>query len=62
MPLGKAKETVNSILDLLVRIAITIRKSGTQSRLRKADRKFKIEDHEDLQRRGGAYWNGGFPI
>ncbi|KAJ4024603.1 WD repeat-containing protein 88 [Fusarium irregulare] len=49
-PLGKAKETVNSILDLLVRIAITIRRSGTQSRLRKADRKFKIEDHEDLQR------------
>ncbi|RFN45479.1 calcium/calmodulin-dependent protein kinase [Fusarium flagelliforme] len=49
-PLQKAKETVNSLLDLLIRIAITIRRSGTQSRLRKADRKFKAEDHEELQR------------
>ncbi|KAF4946044.1 hypothetical protein FGADI_11481 [Fusarium gaditjirri] len=49
-PLSKAKETVNSILDLLVRIAITIRRSGSQSRLRKADRKFKVEEHEELQR------------
>ncbi|KAF5700463.1 calcium calmodulin-dependent kinase [Fusarium mundagurra] len=49
-PLSKAKETVNSILDLLVRIAITIRRSGSQSRLRKADRKFKVEEHDELQR------------
>lgn len=42
-------ETVDSMLELLARIAITIRRSGTRSRLQKADRKFKLEDHSDLQ-------------
>ncbi|RGP78855.1 calcium calmodulin-dependent kinase [Fusarium longipes] len=49
-PLSKAKQNVESILELLVRVAITIRRSGNQSRLRKADRKFKIDDHVEFQK------------
>ena len=37
------------MLDQLARIAVAIRRSGTRSRLQKADRMFKLEDHEDLR-------------
>ncbi|PFH61505.1 hypothetical protein XA68_17162 [Ophiocordyceps unilateralis] len=44
----KAMSIVDSILDQLARIAIVIRRSGTRSRLQKADGLFKPEDHGNL--------------
>jgi hypothetical protein len=48
-PLFKAIRNVDLILDQLARIAITIRRSGTRSRLQKADRTLKLEDHQTLR-------------
>ena len=46
----QAKQEVNNVLDQLVRIAFTIRQSGTRARLQKADG-WKSSKHEgDLQR------------
>ena len=39
---------VDSILEQLARIAVTIRRSGTRTRLQKADRSFNPKHHQDL--------------
>ncbi|RSL76302.1 hypothetical protein CEP51_010085 [Fusarium floridanum] len=48
-PLSEAMKNVDSILDQLARIAIIIRQSGTRSRLQKADRMLRLEEHQDLR-------------
>lgn len=42
-------KSTEAILDQLARLAVAIRKSGTSSRLQRADRSFDPEHHEDLQ-------------
>lgn len=44
----EAMKDVDVILDQLARIAVVIRRSGTRSRLQKADRMFKPEDYQEL--------------
>jgi hypothetical protein len=48
--LAAAKDEVEQIIDHLGRLAIAIRKSGTNSRAYKADRLFKSADHQELRR------------
>jgi hypothetical protein len=48
--LTEATKNAESILDQLARLAIAIRKSGTNSRLQKADSSFNPKDHDDLQK------------
>lgn len=43
-------QNIEMMLDQLARIAVAVRKSGRRSRLQKADRRFKPEEHEDLQK------------
>jgi len=47
--LSQAMRNVDLQLDQLARIAVTIRRVGTRSRLQKADRLFKPDDHRELQ-------------
>ena len=47
-PLSEAMRNVDLMLDQLARIAVSIRRSGTRSRLEKADRMLRPEDHQDL--------------
>lgn len=46
--LSQAMRNVDLQLDQLARIAVTIRRVGTRSRLQKADRLFRPEDHQEL--------------
>jgi hypothetical protein len=46
--LSQAMKNVDLQLDQLARIAVTIRRVGTRSRLQKADRLFRPEDHREL--------------
>ena len=48
-PLGEATKSTEAILDQLAQLAVAIRRSGTTSRLQKADRSFYPDDHSDLQ-------------
>ncbi|CZR51217.1 uncharacterized protein PAC_01092 [Phialocephala subalpina] len=48
-PLTEAIKSTEVILDQLTRLAVAIRRSGTASRLQKADRSFDPQDHEDLR-------------
>lgn len=48
-PLSEAMNNVDFMLDQLARIAVAIRRSGTRSRLQKADRMFRPEDHKELR-------------
>jgi hypothetical protein len=48
-PLHRQIKTIESMLDQLARIAVAVRRSGRNSRLQKADQRFKPEDHDDLQ-------------
>lgn len=45
---SEAMKDVDVILDQLARIAVVIRRSGTRSRLQKADRTFNPEDYQEL--------------
>lgn len=49
MLLTQAMKSTEAILDQLARLAVAIRRSGTSSRLQKADRSFDPENHEDLR-------------
>jgi len=40
---------MGSTLNQLVRLAVSIRRSGTRSRLQKADRTFAVEEHQELR-------------
>ncbi|KAL7791396.1 hypothetical protein V8C37DRAFT_382284 [Trichoderma ceciliae] len=40
---------VDKTLDQLARIAVAIRQSGARSRLQKADRMLRLDDHQDLR-------------
>lgn len=42
-------KSIEAILDQLTRLGVAIRKSGTSSRLQRADRTFNPENHEGLQ-------------
>lgn len=42
-------KSTEAILDQLVRLAVAVRRTGTSSRLQKADRSFDPKNHEDLQ-------------
>lgn len=42
-------KNTEEILDQLIRIAVTIRRSGTRARLQKADQLFRDDDHSDLR-------------
>jgi hypothetical protein len=46
--LSEAMKNTEGILDQLIRIAVTIRRSGTAARLHKADQLFREDDHSDL--------------
>ncbi|KAL6851298.1 hypothetical protein ACO1O0_008426 [Amphichorda felina] len=48
-PLQEAKAEVEQIIDHLTRLAIAIRKSGSNSRAHKADKLFKPERHQRLR-------------
>ncbi|KAJ4314595.1 hypothetical protein N0V84_008819 [Fusarium piperis] len=48
-PISETMKNVDSILDQLARIAVAIRRSGTRSRLQKADRMLRLQDHQDLR-------------
>ncbi|KAL7793613.1 hypothetical protein V8C37DRAFT_378458 [Trichoderma ceciliae] len=43
-------QSVETMLDQLARIAISVRQSGRRSRLQRADHLFKPEEHEDFRR------------
>lgn len=43
-------QNVKMMLDQLARISVAVRRSGRRSRLQKADQRFKLEEHEDLQK------------
>ncbi|PNP40737.1 hypothetical protein THARTR1_11239 [Trichoderma harzianum] len=45
---SEAMKDVDLILDQLARIAVVIRRSGTRSRLQKADRMFNPDDYQEL--------------
>lgn len=47
--LTQAMRSTEAILDQLARLAVAIRRSGTSSRLQKADRSFDPGHHEDLK-------------
>lgn len=49
-PLHENMQNVEMMLDQLARIAVAVRRSGRRSRLQKADQRFKLEEHEDLQK------------
>lgn len=48
--LSEVMKHTEDILDQLIRLGLAIRKSGSGSRLRKADDSFKMGDYQDLQR------------
>ncbi|QYS93868.1 hypothetical protein H0G86_001233 [Trichoderma simmonsii] len=48
--LKKAMKDIDDILDQLIMLGFAIRKSGTVTRLRKADSSFKPNENEDLQK------------
>ena len=48
--LAEATKNAESIFDQLARLAVAIRRSGTSSRLHKADGSFDPSNHEDLQK------------
>ncbi len=68
--LDSAKSEVEQIIDHLSRLAIAIRKSGSNSRAYKADRHFRPADHQELRdhlfflilARGTREGNVGFKI
>lgn len=49
-PLHENMQNIELMLDQLARIAVAVRRSGKRSRLQKADQRFKLEEHEDLQK------------
>lgn len=48
--LKKMMQAIDDILDQLIMLGLAIRKSGTVTRLRKADTSFKAHENEDLRR------------
>ncbi|KAM0260793.1 hypothetical protein ACHAQJ_002559 [Trichoderma viride] len=48
-PLHKSMQDIEMLLDQLAQIAIAVRRSGTHSRLQRADQQFNPEEHADLQ-------------
>ena len=48
LKLRRMKKKVESRLDQLVRLAASLRRAGTRSRLLKADKRFNVEDHPHL--------------
>ncbi|RSL41921.1 hypothetical protein CEP54_015665 [Fusarium duplospermum] len=48
-PIKEVMQGTEDLLDQLIRLGFAIRKSGTTSRLRRADKSFREEDHQDLK-------------
>lgn len=48
-PLREIMYNIESMQDQLARIAVAVRRSGTRSRLQKADRRFKAAEHRELE-------------
>ena len=48
-PLHERMRDIEVILDQLARIAVAVRLSGRRTRLHKADQRFRLEEHKDLQ-------------
>ncbi|KAF2786668.1 hypothetical protein K505DRAFT_398312 [Melanomma pulvis-pyrius CBS 109.77] len=45
----EAMKAIDTILNQLARVAVSIRRSGARSRLQKADQSFKSEEHKELE-------------
>ncbi|RSM14720.1 hypothetical protein CDV31_005302 [Fusarium ambrosium] len=48
-PIKDVMQGTEDLLDQIIRLGFAIRKSGTTSRLRRADKSFREEDHQDLK-------------
>lgn len=48
-PLAEAMYNIESMQDQLARIALAIRRSGRRSRLQKADQRFDVAEHQELE-------------